>query len=208
MSALPLKAPPGHLKLILGLAMLALALLPATGAAKAPPPPAQQLDTATATGSAGPGVSHIDVDVHSGPSGENPGGGAAVGGCCFEAHGQSFPLAVFGPASCLNVKGNTAVIRINATLEIVGIGTFAYGPVSITLQDNGGSGSDRFGFNLNPRGDASDCSSADATGPLDGRAVVFDAQPLPTDKAQCKGGGWQQYGFANQGQCMKFVNHG
>ena len=37
--------------------------------------------------------------------------------------------------------------------------------------------------------------------------------PVPTDKDQCKDGGWQQLhddqgaGFRNQGQCVAFVNH-
>ena len=29
---------------------------------------------------------------------------------------------------------------------------------------------------------------------------------MPNDKDQCKNGGWEQYGFPNQGQCIKFVN--
>jgi len=34
------------------------------------------------------------------------------------------------------------------------------------------------------------------------------APVLPTDKDQCKNGGWQNYPqFENQGQCIKFVNH-
>lgn len=30
----------------------------------------------------------------------------------------------------------------------------------------------------------------------------------PTDKEQCKNGGWEAYGFKNQGQCIRFVNTG
>jgi len=29
----------------------------------------------------------------------------------------------------------------------------------------------------------------------------------PTNKDQCKKGGWRQFGFKNQGQCIAFVNH-
>ena len=29
----------------------------------------------------------------------------------------------------------------------------------------------------------------------------------PTTKAQCKQGGWKQFGFNSQGQCVAFVNH-
>jgi hypothetical protein len=33
--------------------------------------------------------------------------------------------------------------------------------------------------------------------------------PLPTDKAQCKNGGWQQVGvFKNQGDCVSYVETG
>jgi hypothetical protein len=31
---------------------------------------------------------------------------------------------------------------------------------------------------------------------------------LLTNNEQCKHGGWQQFGFKNQGQCIAFVNHG
>jgi N-acetylneuraminic acid mutarotase len=30
---------------------------------------------------------------------------------------------------------------------------------------------------------------------------------LPQTKDDCKNGGWQTFGFTNQGQCIKFVNH-
>lgn len=32
--------------------------------------------------------------------------------------------------------------------------------------------------------------------------------PGPTTKAQCKNGGWQSFGFRNQGLCIQFVNTG
>ena len=45
--------------------------------------------------------------------------------------------------------------------------------------------------------------------PIEGGDItVVDAQPLPTSKDQCKRGGRQQYGFANQGQCVRFVATG
>ena len=36
------------------------------------------------------------------------------------------------------------------------------------------------------------------------------APPPPTDKDQCKNGGWKNFGtrFKNQGQCVRFVNTG
>ena len=38
--------------------------------------------------------------------------------------------------------------------------------------------------------------------------TVIDAQPQPTTKEGCTDGRWQQYGFRNQGQCIKYVNRG
>ena len=40
---------------------------------------------------------------------------------------------------------------------------------------------------------------------------VLGAGPVlaqPTTKADCKNGGWMQFGFRNQGQCIRFVNTG
>jgi hypothetical protein len=39
---------------------------------------------------------------------------------------------------------------------------------------------------------------------VDGTNVVL----VPTDKNQCKHGGWNNFGFKNQGQCIQFVNTG
>lgn len=38
---------------------------------------------------------------------------------------------------------------------------------------------------------------------VDGSEVVLS----PTTKDQCKHGGWQKFGFKNEGQCIKAVNH-
>lgn len=35
-----------------------------------------------------------------------------------------------------------------------------------------------------------------------------DAPADPTEKNQCKKGGWEEFGFKNQGQCIRFVNTG
>jgi hypothetical protein len=48
--------------------------------------------------------------------------------------------------------------------------------------------------------------SAGHLGPTSsGDIVVHDAQALPTSKAQCRNGGWAEFGFKNQGQCIRFV---
>lgn len=46
---------------------------------------------------------------------------------------------------------------------------------------------------------------------VDGTSTTYDFEldaPSPTDKDQCKKGGWEAYGFKNQGQCIRFVNTG
>ncbi len=200
-------------KLILALALiaLALALAPVTAGADTPPPPAPQSDTATATGAsqtAPPGlgaVTDIDINAYSGPSGENPGGSVYFDVWINRiTHLEPFPLNISGPVTCLNVRGNTALVNFESN----------FGLVTVELVDNGGGGSDGFRFGSGNTTD--DCSSFPgetfefsydhSLGA--GRAVVVDAQPLPTvptTTAQCRNGGWQQFGFKNQGHCLVFV---
>ena len=191
----------GRLRPLLGLVSMALVLAPAAAAAaKSPPPPEPQLDTATATGKVDGLLSNLDVDVQSGPSGENPGGSVSFT-TFFEFRGEKIPIDVAGPATCLDVTGNTAAITF------LWGGTFYLGPSIVWLVDNGGSGLDEFGAQAS--GAPADCSQAIfSASPLNGRAVVFDAQPLPTTAADCRNGGWQQFGFKNQGQCVASVKPG
>jgi hypothetical protein len=201
------------LKLILTTATVGVALaLPSASNAAPPPPPPPQLDTATATGSVAGSTPffNIHVDAHSGPSGENPGGFASFGSTVqiqVMGHTGNVDFVVSGPVTCLNVTGNAAVIKINATFAIDGGGGFFAEPVEIDLVDNGGSGSDL--FSAQGTSAPADCSGVSGGSPLDGRAVVFDAKPLPSTREQCKNGGWHNYPqFKNQGQCIAFVNHG
>lgn len=39
-------------------------------------------------------------------------------------------------------------------------------------------------------------------------STVYDFEIAPTEKSECKKGGWQDFGFKNQGQCIRFVNTG
>ena len=146
------------LKLILTTAIVGAALaLPSMASAAPPPPPPPQLDTATATGSIGSigsvdSTFNIQVDAHSGPSGENPGGFASFDTFVqiqFMGHTFDVDVRVSGPVTCLNVTGNTAVIKIDATAKMFGI-TLPLGVVEIDLVDNGGSGSDLFGLTALP----------------------------------------------------------
>ena len=47
-----------------------------------------------------------------------------------------------------------------------------------------------------------------ATVPTGANPVQIALTPVrrvPTSKEQCKNGGWRQFGFKNQGQCVSFV---
>lgn len=46
---------------------------------------------------------------------------------------------------------------------------------------------------------------------VSGDATTFDFEPAPvnpTNKDECKVGGWEAFGFKNQGQCIRFVETG
>lgn len=38
--------------------------------------------------------------------------------------------------------------------------------------------------------------------------TVYNFEAVPTKKSDCKKGGWKDYGFKNQGQCIRYVNTG
>jgi hypothetical protein len=38
--------------------------------------------------------------------------------------------------------------------------------------------------------------------------TIYNFEASPNTKDDCKKGGWQNYGFRNQGQCIAFVNTG
>lgn len=190
------------------LALLAALALPVAAAAKHPPPATPILDTATASGDNlvldDFSAFEIEVDAHSGPSGENPGGSVS-----FNPLGI---LPISGPVTCLDVSGNTAVMTV--------AGPFPARPgftaFFVKLTDNGGSGLDRFEYW--PWVDEiplpSDCRTATSDyfgGPLIGRAVVTDADaddqpPVPTSRKQCRHGGFARFGFPSKRQCIKYVN--
>jgi hypothetical protein len=176
-------------------------LVPATATAKQPTPPTGGLDKVTATGGGGD-YSNISVNASSGPSGEHPTGTASFTVRLVQVGGIVTVLNLGGPVTCLSVTGNTAVLNVDEQRLGVGI-------LTLKLTDNGGNGLDVFngGFTGRAPTDCSAYTSGTAAVLTNGRVRVFDAPPLPTTKEQCKNGGWSQYGFANKGQCMKFVNH-
>jgi hypothetical protein len=199
MSALGRYASLRRLQVVLGLALMGLVLAPsASGAA--------QLDTATASGSTSNGFSNINISAQSGTSGQNPSGTVSFTVVGLNLSGAVTCLSVTGPDKGGGTLGSptTAVINFQNTVPpFAGINT-------VELVDNGGNGADLFTAAPTFRA-PSDCSPLGvATSPLNGRAVVFDAPPLPTSKDQCKKGGWRNFGstFKNQGDCVSFVENG
>jgi hypothetical protein len=139
----------------------------------------------------------FSVNAVSGPAGENATGSI------------SFVLGIgdlIGDVTCLNVSGSQAVLG---------------GPVTGGTAVPAGSG---YFFHVDDRAPMSDLVRLELLGsppsacgsPLFispalvtvGDIVVTDAPappPLPTSKDECKDGGWRQFGFRNQGECVAFV---
>jgi hypothetical protein len=141
----------------------------------------------------------IQLDAHSGPSGENPTGTASfrIGG------NQGTPLG--GPVTCLAVRGNTATLVIDETVA-------GFDHVAIQVVDNAATGQPDT-FDASPFATPFDCSPLTPTALIttiaSGDLVVTDAPPFPTSKDQCKNGAWRNYpGFKSQGDCVSFVATG
>jgi hypothetical protein len=112
-----------------------------------------------------------------------------------------------GPVTCLTVTGNRATVGF---AEVFRPGDGLDGGF-LFVEDNGspGAGRDAVLFNLVAEPPSVCPANTVAYGSDDrlyfGDIAVQDAQPSPTSKHQCKHGGWVQFGFKNQGQCVAFV---
>jgi hypothetical protein len=126
----------------------------------------------------------VQVDAHSGPSGENPTGQVDCG------------TLFSGPVTCLNVNGNVALLTVQSS---------AFGPVGVRIRDLP-TGDTLEGF----PGDGCPTPLSFYTDlQFSGDLVVVDGRALPTSKDECKQGGWQSFGvFKNQGDCVSFVATG
>ena len=187
-------------------AVCAALALGAVGAApvSAGAAPPSGLDTVNVTGHAYAYFSFVDITAQSGPSGENPTGTVS--------YIRDPDTDVDGPVTCLRVTGpglgaGTPAAPTTATLNFRD--SFTGRIFTVELVDNGGGGADQIRDSDSFRS-ATDCSpllNGVSDGLFSGRAIVFDAPSLPTSKAQCRKGGYAQFGFKNQGQCVAFVNH-
>jgi hypothetical protein len=196
------------MKILVALAgsLLALVCLTTPAGAKPSAPPAAQQDSARATGNApnttgSGGYFNIDISAQSGPTGENPTGHGSYN------LGSPSGLLVAGPVTCLQVSGHIAYIGFNDT-------TFGFGAIGVKLVDGGVAGSslDTFDSFLG-NGSTTNCGFRPLLGDLPvvgGDVQVIDAPSVPGSTADCKNGGWQNFGavFKNQGQCVAYVERG
>lgn len=100
-----------------------------------------------------------------------------------------------GGGSCPTGATDIAAWRDGVTDYTFGDGAFST-TVDITSLPGG-----TYCFVINPDGQV--------IGAPDNRdIVVFELIPNPETKSDCKKGQWTEYGFKNQGQCIRYVNTG
>jgi hypothetical protein len=185
-------------RIILGIALTAVLGVPGVAGAQVA---GQDSVVGSLTQGIGRESTAFTIDAFSGPSGEQPGGTVLARNLLLNSD-----LVV----TCLEVTRARAVI--GARQDVPGGSVLYY----LIVVDAPGAEQDRLAFQRY-RGDdpgaPATCAAADAGGvtpepALLGSVVVTDAQPLPPTKEQCKNGGWAQFGFKNQGQCVAFVQRG
>jgi hypothetical protein len=139
----------------------------------------------------------FDVNATSGPSGENAGGQVTLDLLLVGLHLES-------QVTCLNVLGNEAIV--GTVLDV--------GSTKILLEDNGPPGAEQpdtleVGFGEFPTPNCGSSFLEGSQGVLDvieGDIAVTDSPPSrPTSKSECRDGGYERFGFKNQGQCVAFV---
>jgi hypothetical protein len=168
--------------------VVATALMASSAAAQLP-----TQDSVTGTAATGAARSFVEFtfDVHSGPSGENPGGTVTL---------DTF-FGVIGPlnVSCLSVSANRASMFAEAPPNTSGIAGLV-----ISVEDNS---PDKIDWRLAETRPPACPVPTEVIAPIvSGDVVVTDAPRLPTSKDQCTNGGWRSFGvFKNQGDCVSFV---
>ena len=142
----------------------------------------------------------IDVNVSSGPSGENPRGEAS-------ARIDFFAGFLSASVDCLAVSGSVGTFA-----GAIGLSSFDDTHYKFTVEDNGPTGSPPDRVTSRTATTPFDCTEPLAFefySTLVGDMVVVDASALPTSTQECKNGGWRNFpGFKNQGHCVSFVATG
>jgi len=162
----------------------------------------------------------IRVEARSEANGANPTGTIDLA-YSAGSRGATFVAAT---VTCLSVRGNVAIV--GALGDHAGPMELDFYPIAVVIRvtDGGGPASSQDtwetvaseGDPFSPPPPApTNCSSFSTgpSGPLvnvnqEGDLTVIDAPTAPTSKDQCKHGGWRNYGFKNQGQCVAFVQRG
>jgi hypothetical protein len=166
----------------------------------------------------------LDVDVDSGPAGENPTGTVFLGSLGLTPGGS--PTLVT-EATCLSVSGRVAIIGVGGSQRQAGFEFPIAGLVRVVDAGGPNSGADTVEVAYQtgdpfgpPLPGPTTCSTFPGTFPRAsfffpmftneaGDVVVTDTVPFLTSKDQCKNGGWRNYGaFKNQGDCVSFVATG
>jgi hypothetical protein len=134
------------------------------------------------------------VDLRGGPSGENPTGALTL-------------LLTFTDPTCFVIRTTPVEEPPTATVNLLN-------PVTgqrVVAQFGAAAGGQFIAVSSADGPD--DCtlgSPATVAQVIDGEFSIVDVPPLPTTPADCKNGGWRNYGdtFRNQGQCVAFVQRG
>jgi hypothetical protein len=104
---------------------------------------------------------------------------------------NGLPVGTIGSRTDASLAG-----AASSSLTTFDIGPFLHtGANLITVQGANGN----FGCGAGPY-------SCNPAGTVFGGSLSFQANPVTKD--DCKGGGWENFGFHNQGQCVRFVETG
>jgi hypothetical protein len=173
-----------------------LATIVVAGALLAPAAAAAPATQDSVTGSGSAGFSILDsygfeIDAHSGPSGQFPGGFAQISPVLFGT--------LRGPVSCLAVEGNAGTLNFVVT-DGQESHVLTFTVTDLPAGDQIASGADAR--------TASDCAPLSSSGApvTSGDLVVVDALPPPTTYTQCRQAGWVKYGFAGHADCIDYVH--
>ncbi len=146
-------------------------------------------------------------------------GGHPVGTVEFVTGERAGVFVTQGDVTCLAVHGRAATVGVHFEAPLPAATPQAQN-VLLFVEDNGEAGTDRFAVQPLPGAPAPvSCPASPPLGvtlqPGFGPAgvasspgvVVQDANAVPISKDDCRHGGYDRFGFKNQGQCIAFVRH-